>query len=104
MPRITATIILLMLVASGCINIKTRTQPEDSSVKALFEGRDCVSIMFGFGFGTATIERARIAGVPIGQLLGYDVQGVPISKIRRVEIEDAMALMFGDRCVVVTGE
>lgn len=44
-----ATLILAM--TSGCININIRLQPEDTSVKPVLIGRDCVSILLGFWDG-----------------------------------------------------
>jgi hypothetical protein len=72
-------------------------------VQALKTGRDCVSIILGFGFGTADIERAK------AQLEGPDFGapvpvGGPITKVRRVELVDRMFLNFGERCIEVTGE
>jgi hypothetical protein len=38
--------IVLVLLTSGCINISTHVQPEDTSVKEVLQGNDCVLIFF----------------------------------------------------------
>lgn len=92
------------LMLGGCININTRLQPEDASVKEVLMGVDCVPIILGFGFGTATIERAKADTEKINEA-GLNVQaGTPITKVRRVEMQDVQFLFFGSRCVEVTGE
>ena len=46
-----AAILLIVLLTSGCINSTTRHTPEeDTSVRELLQGRDCVVSIFGFGF------------------------------------------------------
>ena len=94
---------VLLLFLSGCINIGAQLQPEDTSVKVLKAGSDCVPIIFGFGFGTATIERAKVQleGSSFGDTMPV---GAPITKVRRVELVDRMFLNFGERCIEVTGE
>ena len=51
-------LMILLFTLDGCIDIATRLQPEDASVKEALYGEDCVPIFFDFGFGTATIEKA----------------------------------------------
>ena len=46
----------VILITAGCIDITTRLQPEDASVKEVLYGQDCVPIILGFAYGTATIE------------------------------------------------
>lgn len=105
----------LALLTSGCIDISTRLQPEDTAVKASLEGSNCVPIIFGLGFGTASIEEAKADGhttmstrssAPTGLQGGGMTQTIraPITKVRRVELTDRQFLFFGSRCVEVTGE
>lgn len=94
---------VLLLILSGCINISTRLQPEDVSVKALKTGSDCVPIILGFGFGTATVERAK-AQLEAPDFGDPPPSDGPITKVRRVESTDFQVLFFGNRCVEVTGE
>jgi hypothetical protein len=56
-PSISMLSILALLVG-GCINISARLQPEDTFVKAVKTGSDCVPIIFGFGFVTIDVEHA----------------------------------------------
>ena len=94
----------LVFLTSGCINISTRLQPEDTSVKESLSGEDCVGIFLGFGFGTATIERAKATTTKFNET-GFDAPaGIPITKVRRVEMHDTQFLSFGTHCVEVTGE
>ena len=93
----------LILMTSGCINISARLQPEDTSVKALKMGSDCVHIILGLGFGTADIEHAKRQRA--GLEPGPDLFETPITKVRRVELTDRGFLgLFAERCVEVTGE
>ena len=99
-------LIALILLMTGCVNINTRLQPEDTSVKEVLVGRDCVPIIFGFGIGTATFEQAKANGQPFGTSGGYYTPKprTSIVKVRRVESSESAVLMFGERCVEVTGE
>jgi hypothetical protein len=102
-----STLIPLSFTIAGCINISTRLQPEDTSVKAVLEGSDCVPIILGFGFGTATIEHAKADAQPVGRFSPGDpeVHGrLRITKVRRVESAERAFLIFGVRCIEVTGE
>jgi hypothetical protein len=97
---------LLVVVTSSCIDINMRTQPEDTSVREVLFGDDCVPIVLGMGFGTATIEPAKANGKPFAmrQSVSTTIQPKPIVKIRRVETEEMGILFFGSRCIQVTGE
>jgi hypothetical protein len=98
-----AVILILVSLMSGCMNIGLRLQPEDTSVKEALIGLDCVRIIVGFGFGTATIERAQADT----RVFGGTTDGpkaMPITKIRRAELQDVTLLMFGSRCIEVVGE
>ena len=98
---------ILILLFTGCINISTRSQPDDLTVKAELEGSDCVPIIFSLGAGTADIEKAKMDGKRIeapshGPRKAFE--RIPITKVRRVEINDLMFLFFGAKCVDVVGE
>ncbi len=49
----------LSVMLSGCINISTRFQSDDLTVKEELQGSDCVPIIFSLGVGTADIEKAK---------------------------------------------
>jgi hypothetical protein len=97
-------LMVLLFTLDGCIDIATRLQPEDASVNEALYGEDWVPICFGFGFGTATIEKAMADAGPDKDFSTHDVNGVHISKVRRVELHDFQVLSFGNRCVEVVGE
>ena len=82
-----AAILFLALLMGGCINNTTRPTPEeDTSVRELLQGRDCVVSIFGFGFRkTPSVERAQLEGYPIKD---PDGSSSSISKIRRIEFTD----------------
>lgn len=50
---------ILTLLLTGCINISTRFQPDDLTVKEELQGSDCVPIILSFDIGTADIEAAK---------------------------------------------
>ena len=59
-----------MLTAfSGCMNIAASLQPEDKAVKEERRASDCIPIIFGFSYGTATVEEALTEEV---HLIGQD--------------------------------
>lgn len=108
-------IIGFAVMLAGCINISTRTQPDDLTVKEELKGSDCVPIIFSVGFGTADIEKAKVGARRVqwdstfhnprtqGHVMA--VRGPEnITKVRRVEINDLMFLFFGAKCVDVVGE
>jgi hypothetical protein len=94
----------LTLILNGCIDITTRLQPEDTSVKEALYGEDCVPIIMGFGFGTATAEQAMMEAGPDKDFSTRYTNGQHITKIRRVESNEAAFLFAGHRCVRVVGE
>ena len=105
----------VMLLLAGCINISTRFQPDDLSVKEELQGSDCVPIIFSIGIGTADLEEAKRDAKKIqapGQFHAQKKHPEPpkvsmpqnITKVRRVEINDLMFLFFGAKCVDVVGE
>ena len=108
----------LSVMLSGCINISTRTQPDDLTVKEILKGSDCVPIIFSVGFGTADIEKAKVGAGRVQWDSTFQDPRTPqarghmmavrapenITKVRRVEINDLMFLFFGAKCVDVVGE
>ncbi len=97
-----AAILLLVLLTGGCINSTTRQTPEeDTSVRELLQGRDCVVSIFGLGFRTPSVERAKLEGYPIKD---PDGSSSSISKIRRIEFTDDSFLLGSNHCVEVVGE
>jgi hypothetical protein len=95
-------VLLLMMV--GCYSITTRLQPEDTSVKEVLYGEDCVPIILGLGYGSATVENAMAKAGQDKDFLNPPKNGPHITKIRRVESNELVALFFGSRCVRVVGE
>ena len=95
----TLIIVMLLLLASGCMNITLQVQPEQPDAKAVLTGSDCVPILFGFAFGTATVEGARYKTTSPGEWVGK-----PIRTIRTVRISYEYYLIAGSWCVEVTGE
>ena len=95
----------VMLLLTGCINISTRFQPDDLSVKEELQGSDCVPIIFNLGYGTADIEKAKLDGKKVDRPATENkFTRYPITKVRRVEINDLAFLFFGAKCVDVVGE
>jgi hypothetical protein len=96
-----AVLLILILLTGGCINVSTRLQPEDSSVKEVLRGTDCVPIVLGIGFGTASIDKAMVDAHPVGDPRG------PVSrmtKVRRVTLTDYVIVFLADRCIEAVGE
>ena len=101
MNMITA-IFLLVLLTGGCMNSTTRQTPEeDTSVRELLRGSDCAVSIFGIGFRTPSVERAKLEGYPIQD---PDGSSSSISKIRRIEFTDDSFFLGSNHCVAVVGE
>lgn len=105
--------VLIMLLTTGCINISTRFQPDDLTVKDELEGSDCVPIIFSIGIGTADIEQAKLDAKKVREpwhphaTAKQPAPTVPlqnITKVRRIEVTDIAFLFFGAKCVDVVGE
>jgi hypothetical protein len=93
----------LALITGGCLNITAQMTPETNSVQPLYEYSDCVPIIFGLAYGTASFDKAVRDGFPSI----WNTSGAPppaITRVRSVAIHDYMFLYFGARCVDVTGE
>lgn len=95
---------------SGCINITTELQPANPTVRPVIEGHDCTPIIAGIGIGTnrmaaATIgTRATETRTAIDPHRSSTPTSIPITKIHSVAIEEIQFLIFGGRCLLVTGE
>jgi hypothetical protein len=84
------------------MNIAVQLTPENSQVQALRETSDCVPIIFGLAYGTATLEAALAEKAHL--LNDYDKPTAPISKVRSVASHYYYFLFAGGQCVEVTGE
>lgn len=93
----------LALTLGGCMNVTAQLTPETNSVQPVYEYSDCVPIIFGLAYGTASFDKAVRDGFPSV----WNSTGTPppaITKVRSVAVHDYMFLYFGARCVDVTGE
>ncbi len=63
-------------------------------------------VIFGIGFGTATLDEAMRNDVYVADREGLPTQigKTPIRKIHAVEYSDIYFIAVGSRCVEVTGE
>lgn len=82
--------VLVCALLGGCMNITTSIQPENTAVREIWEASDCVPIILGLAYGTATVEGALAEQM--------------VTKIRRVQLHDYHFLVAGARCVEVVGE
>lgn len=94
--------VLIGALLSGCINVTASLQPENANVPEIREASDCVPIIFGFSYGTATLVNALAEEVTL--INNYQVPKQKIQKVRRVQLHDYQFLFFGARCVEVVGE
>jgi len=98
-------VILGIVLLPGCMNITARTQPEDTSIQEIREASDCVPIILGFAYGSATLEGALAEDVwTTAGRHDYNIPKQKIAKVRRVQLHDYQFLFFGARCVEVVGE
>lgn len=88
---IAAACCTVALLLGGCINISSRITPENQTVKPMTEGSDCSYIIFGFGFGTNTVEQAMANASP------------PVQHIRSVTLDTFAFWFFGSQCITVVG-
>ena len=82
----------ISLLLGGCINISSRITPENQAVKPMTEGSDCSYAVFGFGYGTNTVEQAMANASP------------PIQKVRSISTDLFFFIFFSSHCVTVVGE
>ncbi len=109
MMTLRATVIsTLLLTVHGCISIDARLQPADESVKPEKKGSDCAPIFFGLGGGVISVENAMAKQVRVPDVKDPEVTRIVrtpyITKIRSIELQDTSFLIFGSRCIEVTGE
>lgn len=103
-----AASLLLSVSMAGCLNLTTKIQSDDLTVKNDLYGTDCVPLVFGLGWGTVDIERAKQDGRT--RFMDWDERqlhrgATPISKVRSVEITHQQYLnIFGLHCIEVHGE
>lgn len=98
-------ICLLLGATSGCVNITAELTPHAVDVGTpLVEGSDCAYIIFGFGFGTATVD-AALARYEVDRSDGSATYKrlPPITRIHSIRLHDYQFLGFGARCVEVIG-
>ena len=111
----TTLAIMVLLLSAGCMNMAASLQPEDQAVPDVREVSDCVPIIFGFAYGTATLDEALAEKVLSKSEKWQSIEKknqkekerlTPqyITKIRRVLLHDYSIFMFGARCVEVVGE
>lgn len=104
-----ATVIsILLLTLHGCISIDARLQPTDESVKPEKKGSDCAPIFFGLGGGVISVDNAMAKQVRVPDAKDPEITRIVrtpyITKIRSIELQDTSFLIFGSRCIEVTGE
>jgi hypothetical protein len=103
-----AAIILVVLLANGCINVNKELQVPDETVKPILTGEDCVGIYFGIVTGTVQMTEAMKSYHNIQQIVGSERVtvrgGLLIRRIHSVVLKDRGALGFGRRCLEIKGE
>jgi len=82
----------ISLLLGGCINISSRITPENQGVKPMTEGSDCSYAVFGFGYGTNTVEQAMANASP------------PVHTLRSITLDSFAFWFFGSQCITVVGE
>ena len=98
-------IFVLPVLFAGCVNIDTHTQPINQTVKAVAIGEDCSLIIFGFGYGINTVERAMANGrVFRNPERPQRSEPMAITRIHSIVLQEGGFLVFGWRCVKVEGE
>lgn len=104
--QLLATALTFMLFSlNGCINIDTHLQPIDPAVQAVVTGEDCSLIILGLGAGTNTVEQAMANGqMRRDPERPERVDKRAVKRIRSITLGEGQLLLFGRRCVTVTGE
>ena len=92
----------LALTVGGCLNIAVQLTPENPQVPKLRETSDCVPMILGFAYGTATVEGALAEKAFL--INNYNAPEALISKVRSVASHYYYFLLAGAWCVEVTGE
>lgn len=96
----TITLLMIIILLTGCYGLKARFQPDDVAVAEMAEGEDCARMVLGIGFGTADLEEAKRQAT----LVSDNSKRRAITKVRRVELIDFYLLLVGGKCVRVVGE
>lgn len=93
-----------ILLLTGCQNVTLNvTPPNLYSGQAIREASDCVPMFFSLSYGEASVEGAlKQRVIKIGE--PYDAPREHITKLHSIALHDYLFLMFGARCVEVTGE
>lgn len=91
-PTRILSLMMILLLLTGCINITNRITPEDRTVQPLTIGRDCFLFLPGLAYGLNTVEQAMANADP------------PAKKIRSISIDTRVGLVFGQQCLTVVGE
>jgi hypothetical protein len=100
-------LLLLGIVAiflSGCMNLTLHTSQTNPSVKPVLAGSDCIPIILGFGFGTATVDEAVKEGSMEEDRKKNRSHPYPIHAIHSTALTTVHFLGIGQQCVEVTGE
>ena len=102
------TLIVLLLLTTGCINVDTALRLPDETVQPMLTGEDCVGIYFGIATGTVQMTEAMKSYHNVQQTLGSEKVtvrgGLLIRRIHSVVLKERGFFGFGERCIVVTGE
>ena len=95
----------LLLTLSGCMHITTHLQQDNPAITPILEGRDCVALLLGLGWGTNTVDRAMLQGGPPGRYFDSRIKyATRITRLHSLAVNDSYFLLAGYRCLVVTGE
>lgn len=100
--RVWCLCVVVTVALHGCMNITASVQPENLAVPELRESSDCVPIVFGLAYGSATVEGALAQKVRL--IEDSESPWKAITGVRRIQLHDYHFLFFGARCVEVVGE
>lgn len=97
-------ILVSLLLLTGCQNVAVNlTPPNFYSGKPVRTVSDCVPMALGVSVGDASAEEAlKKSALKPGE--PYDYPQARVTKIHSIVLHDYIFLMFGARCVEVTGE
>lgn len=95
-------LVLGLPLLSSRINITASLQPENTTLAGTYVSSDCVPIILGFAYGSASLEGALANESHV--VSDYHSIAPNITKIRRVQLHDHVFLGFGARCIEVVGE
>ena len=95
-------IFVCVILLAVCINIATKITPDAPSVREARKASDCVPIVFGLAYGTASMDKALAERAPL--ITNFNEPYAHITMVHSVAIHDYYFLFFGARCLEVTGE